>query len=201
MLGSGVYRRPRVARSAAGHAGPADPPDADLRPAARPRDRPRHQTHLRRRVPRRARRPLPGAPAPGAAALDHRQVGRLLEQPARALLRADSGRPQAAREGNQQVEASGDRDRACARRGGLAVFGRKRPPDDFAEEIEVHLQLEADRLREEGLGVEEARLAARRAYGNVTRSQEQFYESRRWLGWDRLGQELGYAGRMLRKSP
>jgi len=81
------------------------------------------------------------------------------------------------------------------------VFGRKRPPDDFAEEIEVHLQLEADRLREEGLGVEEARLAARRAYGNVTRSQEQFYESRRWLGWDRLAQDLRYAVRMLRKSP
>jgi putative ABC transport system permease protein len=81
------------------------------------------------------------------------------------------------------------------------VFDRRRPPDDFAEEIEAHLQLEADRLREEGLSAEEARWTARRTFGNVALSRERFYESGRWLWWDRLSQDVRYASRMLRKSP
>jgi putative ABC transport system permease protein len=81
------------------------------------------------------------------------------------------------------------------------VFGRTRPPDDFTAEIEAHLQLEADRLRAEGLGADQARQAARRAFGNVTLSQERFYESGRWLWWDRLAQDVRYAARMLRQSP
>jgi putative ABC transport system permease protein len=81
------------------------------------------------------------------------------------------------------------------------VFHRKSPPGDFTAEIDAHLQLEADRLRDTGLSAEEARLAARRAFGNVTRSQERFYESERWAWWDRLSQDARYAARMLRKSP
>jgi len=81
------------------------------------------------------------------------------------------------------------------------VFRRKRSPDDFAAEIDAHLQLEADRLGDEGLGARDARLAARRAFGNVTRSQERFYESTRWLWWDRSVQDVRYAARMLRKAP
>jgi predicted permease len=99
------------------------------------------------------------------------------------------------------MEAPGDRHRTGARRGRLAVFGRKRSPDDFAAEIEAHVQLEADRLHEEGLDADAARLAARRAFGNVTRSQERFYESGRWLWWDRLSQDLRYAARTVRTSP
>jgi predicted permease len=81
------------------------------------------------------------------------------------------------------------------------VFGRSRPPGDFAAEIEAHLQLEADRLQDEGLSAEEARLRARRTFGNVTLRQERFYESGRCLWADRLTQDVRYAARMLRKSP
>jgi putative ABC transport system permease protein len=81
------------------------------------------------------------------------------------------------------------------------MLGRKRPLDDFATEIEAHLQLEADRLRAEGLSAGEARAAAHRAFGNVTRARERFYESGRWLWWDRLWQDVRYGARMLRKSP
>lgn len=81
------------------------------------------------------------------------------------------------------------------------MFGRKRPPDDFATEIEAHLQLEADRLRAEGLSADEARAAAHRAFGNVTRARERFYESGRWLWWDHLWQDVRYGARMLSKSP
>ena len=66
------------------------------------------------------------------------------------------------------------------------MFGRKRKLDDFTTEIEAHVELETERLREQGLGEEEARAAARRSFGNVMQAEERFYESGRWLWWDHL---------------
>jgi hypothetical protein len=60
------------------------------------------------------------------------------------------------------------------------MFRRERDPDDFAAEIESHLQLEIDRLQEDGLGPDDARAAARRTFGNLTSRHEQFYERNRW---------------------
>lgn len=79
------------------------------------------------------------------------------------------------------------------------MFRRKRKPSDFGAEIEAHLQLETERLREEGLCETEARAAAR-GFGNVSQAEERFYESGRWLFWDHLRQDLRFAFRMLRKS-
>jgi predicted permease len=84
---------------------------------------------------------------------------------------------------------------------GLNFFRRKRKTSDFQTEIEAHLHLEAERLLEHGLSEEDARAAAHRAFGNVTKAQERFYESRRWLFWDNLWRDIRYALRMLRKSP
>jgi predicted permease len=81
------------------------------------------------------------------------------------------------------------------------MFGRKRKLDDFSAEIEAHLQLEIERLRERGLSEEQARAAACRAFGNVTQARERFYESGRWLWWGRFWQDVHYSLRMLRKSP
>src|SRR5215469_14819401 len=81
------------------------------------------------------------------------------------------------------------------------MFWRKRKTSDFRDEIESHLQMETERLREHGLSHDDARAAARRAFANLTQAQERFYESRRWLWWDHLCQDLRYAFRMLRKSP
>src|SRR5271154_870636 len=81
------------------------------------------------------------------------------------------------------------------------MFRRKRKTSDFSSEIEAHLQLEAERLREQGLNEENARTAARRAFGNVTHAHERFYESVRWVGGDHFSQDLRFALRMLRKSP
>ena len=80
------------------------------------------------------------------------------------------------------------------------MFRRKRKASDFGDEIQSHIQLEAERLREQGLSEADARAAARRAFGNVTQAQERFYESRRWLRLDHLFQDLRFAFRMLRKS-
>ena len=81
------------------------------------------------------------------------------------------------------------------------MFRCKRKDGDFHYEIESHIQLETERLREQGLSEEDARAAARRAFGNVTQAQERFYESCRWLWWDHLWQDIRFGLRMLRKSP
>src|SRR5262245_47561534 len=81
------------------------------------------------------------------------------------------------------------------------MFRRSRDTDDFAAEIESHLQFEIDRLRQEGLDPDEARAAARRACGSVARSTERFHESHRWVWWDRLVQDVRYAVRSWRSAP
>ena len=81
------------------------------------------------------------------------------------------------------------------------MFRGKRKADDFGDEIEAHIQHEAERLREQGISEEEARAAARRAFGNVMRAKETFYEVGRWLWWDHFKQDMRFALRMLRMSP
>jgi len=81
------------------------------------------------------------------------------------------------------------------------MFRRKRNLDDFTSEIEAHIQIETERLREQGLSEEEARAAARRSFGNLLQAEERFYESGRWFGWDRFWQDIHYSLRVLRKSP
>jgi predicted permease len=81
------------------------------------------------------------------------------------------------------------------------MFQRNRKASDFGAEIEAHIELETERLREQGLTDEDARTAARRAFGNVTRVQERFYESGHWLWWDHFWQDVRFAARMLRKTP
>ena len=81
------------------------------------------------------------------------------------------------------------------------MFGPKRKLGDFTSEIEAHVELEIERLREEGLSEEEARAIAHRSFGNVMHAEERFYESGRWLWWDHFWQDVRYGLRMLRKSP
>lgn len=81
------------------------------------------------------------------------------------------------------------------------MFRPKRKTSDFGAEIEAHIELETERLQEQGLSHDQARTAARQAFGNVTRAQERFYESGRWLWWDDFWHDLRYALRMLRKQP
>ena len=81
------------------------------------------------------------------------------------------------------------------------MFRRKRKASDFSAEIEAHIQLESERLREQGLSEEEARAAARRSFGNVMQAEERFYESGRWLWCDQLWQDLRFGLRMLTRNP
>src|SRR5215467_4062315 len=81
------------------------------------------------------------------------------------------------------------------------MFRLKRSAKDFNAELEAHIRLETERLREQGLSEPDARAAARRAFGNLTQAQERFYESSRWLAWDYLWRDVRYVLRLLRKSP
>jgi putative ABC transport system permease protein len=73
--------------------------------------------------------------------------------------------------------------------------------DEFAREIEAHLELEADQLRNEGLPPEDARAAAHRRFGNVVAAKERRFESQRLPWLDRLQQDTRGAWRSLRRSP
>jgi hypothetical protein len=60
---------------------------------------------------------------------------------------------------------------------------KKDPDDELAREIRTHLELEAEERVADGMSETEARYAARRAFGNVTRTQEDARAvwTRRWL--------------------
>lgn len=70
---------------------------------------------------------------------------------------------------------------------------RRRSDEDFTQEIQAHIALEMDRLIAEGASPEKARAAALRAFGNVTRARERFYESRRVMWLDDLHRDVRHA--------
>ncbi|MGH9370370.1 MAG: permease prefix domain 1-containing protein, partial [Vicinamibacterales bacterium] len=78
---------------------------------------------------------------------------------------------------------------------------RHRTDDDFAREIQAHIEIEAERLREDGMSPEDARFAARRRFGNVTAARERFHERRRLLWLDHLLQDLRCGARNIRRYP
>ena len=73
--------------------------------------------------------------------------------------------------------------------------------DELKREIQTHLELEAEEHVADGMSEADAQYAARRAFGNVTRTQEDVRAvwRRRWL--DERVQDVRYALRTLRKAP
>lgn len=79
--------------------------------------------------------------------------------------------------------------------------GRQDRLRELERELAAHLELEAEEQREAGLSPEEARHAARRAFGNVTRIREELRAIWSWAWLERLARDVRYATRLLRKSP
>src|SRR5688572_10962394 len=77
----------------------------------------------------------------------------------------------------------------------------KRSDEDFAREVESHVQLEADRLVGEGLAPEAARYEAQKRFGNTALARERFYYSSRSLWFDQLKQDVRTALRGIRRYP
>jgi len=78
-------------------------------------------------------------------------------------------------------------------------FGR--PDREYREEIEEHINLEAQENIERGMSPEEARLAARRTFGNPGVVRELLIEARPWHAVDTLLHDLRYGLRSIRRNP
>lgn len=81
------------------------------------------------------------------------------------------------------------------------MFWRRREPGDFGAEIEAHIQLEVERLVQQGVSQAEACRRARSAFGNATRAREQFQESQGWTGAETVLRDIRFGLRMLARHP
>ncbi|HKN67921.1 MAG TPA: ABC transporter permease [Gemmatimonadaceae bacterium] len=80
------------------------------------------------------------------------------------------------------------------------AFWRRRQRD-FEDEIQSHLELETDQLIAQGMRPDDARLAARKRFGNVGAAQERYHDAGAFLSLEQLTADVRYALRMLRKTP
>ncbi len=82
-----------------------------------------------------------------------------------------------------------------------ALVMRKRLERDLEEELEFHLARRAEKNRALGLGANDARVAARRRFGNVTLVKEDCREMWIFTWTETLWRDVRYAARILVKSP
>ena len=68
-------------------------------------------------------------------------------------------------------------------------WSMKKRQADLERELQSDLELEEKEQRESGLPLEEARYAARRAFGNATLIKEQTHEAWGWARFERLLQD------------
>jgi predicted permease len=78
---------------------------------------------------------------------------------------------------------------------------RKSRDEEIQRELDAHLELEAQEQRDDGMTSEQARHAALRAFGNVTRTKEEVRRMWSWARWEILMQDIRYAARALSKHP
>jgi MacB-like periplasmic core domain len=78
---------------------------------------------------------------------------------------------------------------------------RKRMLEDLEQDIRDHIERETQDNIERGMLPEEARYAALRKFGNVTRVKEETREVWSFVWLEQLLQDVGYGLRVLRKAP
>src|ERR1700756_2185781 len=100
-----------------------------------------------------------------------------------------------------QVSGSDRADSAASETGGRNMRLGKRMLDGLDQDIRDHLERETQDNIERGMSKEEARYAAVRKFGNVTRVKEDTREV--WISvWiEQLWQDIRFGLRMLAKSP
>jgi predicted permease len=82
-----------------------------------------------------------------------------------------------------------------------ALVQRRATDADLDEEIRYHVEREVERNIANGMSANEARGAARRAFGNVTIATERSREAWRWQALEELRQDVRHALRLLRRDP
>src|ERR1700689_5102879 len=81
------------------------------------------------------------------------------------------------------------------------LFTNSREEAELAREIAAHLALLEDDYLRHGMAPEEARQAARRAYGGVEQAKQMHRNERSYQGLAQTLQDTRYTLRQLRKSP
>jgi predicted permease len=81
------------------------------------------------------------------------------------------------------------------------LFGQKKAESEFDSEIQIHLQLLKEKFIRQGMGPEDADYAARRQFGNATLLRQRHRESRTFLSFSTVFQDVRYGFRVLGKSP
>ena len=79
-------------------------------------------------------------------------------------------------------------------------FRRLPSEEEFAQELQSHLAHVVDEEVERGVDPQEARYAALRKFGNVTRHVERFREVSPWFWLDTCSQDLRYSWRSITRS-
>lgn len=99
------------------------------------------------------------------------------------------------------VRAVSDSGRACGLLPQQARRFRRPSEREFTAEVEAHLAHETDEQIERGLPLDDARSAALRRFGNVTRHLERFREASPWFWLDTFCQHVRYGWRSVRGTP
>ena len=81
------------------------------------------------------------------------------------------------------------------------LFSNSKAEAELAREIAAHLTLLEDEYLRQGMSPEDARLAARRAYGGVEQVKQLHRNERAFQGLVQILQDTRYTFRQLRKSP
>src|SRR5271170_2664350 len=80
------------------------------------------------------------------------------------------------------------------------LFRQKKAESEFDYEMQIHLQLLTEKFIRQGMGPEDADSAARRQFGNTTLLRQRHRESRTFLSFSTVFQDVRYGLRVLRKS-
>jgi predicted permease len=81
------------------------------------------------------------------------------------------------------------------------LFGQKKADSEFDREMQIHLQLLTEKFIRQGMDPEDSDSAARRQFGNTTLLRQRHRESRTFLSFFTVFQDVRYGLRMLGKSP
>src|SRR3984893_4902940 len=77
----------------------------------------------------------------------------------------------------------------------------RRADSEMTREIDAHLTLLQDEFEHQGMAPEDARLAARRAYGGVEQTKELHRETRSFVWIEQFAKDVRYSARNLRRTP
>src|SRR3984957_9263559 len=146
--------------------------------------------------------------------MDQGNLGQNRKQPRSKVLRNHQSRTKGPGRRNAEVENHGRLAGAALARGGIAMkqlrrvllklsrlFTNSRAEAELAREIAAHLALLEDDYLRQGMAPDEARRAARRAYGGVEQAKQLHRNERSYQGLAQTLRDIRHTLRQLRKSP